>query len=142
MLGQAIIYLVMLISTLPVWNWYSRRIFDGSDEPWGVFALLTMAVFVFAGIREKTANEEKPDLLIPALILILYSASYCYLPNLLRAVFAMTAFTSVVCCLNRGRVSILGIWGLAMLSLPLIASLQFYVGFPLRVLVGEISVFI
>ena len=142
MLSQVLIYIIILIATLPVWRWYGQRIFDGSDEPWGIFALLTMFIFACSGFGDEKTQQKKANLMLPSLLLIAYALAYPFLPQLLRAAIAMTALSAAVYSFNPSGLSRLGYWGLAMLSLPLIASLQFYIGFPLRVMVGEAAVFL
>src|SRR5262249_20243312 len=37
---------VLLLTLWPHWVWMARRLTDGSDEPWGVLALVTVLVLV------------------------------------------------------------------------------------------------
>ena len=39
--------LLQLAALWPHWNWMARRSGDGSDEPWGVVALLVVGVLVW-----------------------------------------------------------------------------------------------
>jgi exosortase/archaeosortase family protein len=120
----------------PIWQWYCRRLTDGSEEPWGLVALGTALVLLFA---KKASRGNQPRLEIPAIMILLYAASY---PMALRLVCACIAVTTLGMTLSAIR---LGTWfhvptlGLMLLSLPVIPSLQFYSGYPLRVLSAAIA---
>ena len=129
-----------LFATFPTWLWYYKRMLDGSDEPWGIIALLTILFIYIKDFQKKENLKHSPDLILPSIILIAYGINYAFMPKLIQAAIAMTALTATVSCFIDNKKSSLGIWGLAMLSLPIIASLQFYAGYPLRILVGEVSV--
>jgi exosortase/archaeosortase family protein len=113
---------------------------DGSDEPWGVLALITIMVLTVRAARKEPAQTHKANLTFSALVLLIYAISYPFAPPLVRAALAMTTMALTLSTLYFKRSCHPGLWGLAMLSLPLIASLQFYLGYPLRVLVGSIAV--
>lgn len=117
----------------PVWHWYFRRITDGSDEPWGVLALLTL---VLLRCRDgKTIEWEERSFVLPCLLFGLYAATYGLLVPMLRAGLVLAAFGLV---LLRGRGQA-GLWGLLGLSLPVVATLQFYAGAPLCLLAARVS---
>jgi exosortase/archaeosortase family protein len=134
------IILILLIVTTPVWIWYVRRMSDGSDEPWGVLALVTFVAFVAWESRKKTVPTNKPNLTFPTLVLFLYAVSYPFIMPICRGILAMTVLALIVSRLYFNRTCHMGLLGLAVLSLPLIASLQFYLGYPMRVLVGNLAV--
>lgn len=71
-------------------------------------------------------------LLFPALLVVAYAVSYPLLPPLARASVAVTALGCTASWLRFGRPFHPGTLGLLYLSLPLIPSLQFYGGYPLR----------
>ncbi len=122
----------------PVWKWYAERMLDGSDEPWGVAALLTGLAFV---ARNRT-RRPIPVSLAASLPLLIYVLFYSALPSLARAGLAMLSITLTISPLLLGTTLHLGFAALTLLSLPIIASLQFYLGFPLRVVNGEIAAFL
>ena len=43
---RIVIVSMLIIAISPVCIWYIRRMSDGSDEPWGILALITFTVFV------------------------------------------------------------------------------------------------
>ncbi|NIP23693.1 MAG: hypothetical protein GWN67_06280 [Phycisphaerae bacterium] len=134
------IILLLLIVTTPVWIWYIRRMSDGSDEPWGLLALITFTAFVFLKGRKETTSLDKPNLTFPTLVLFLYAISYPFIMPICRSILVMTVLALIVSRIYFNRTCHMGLLGLSFLSLPLIASLQFYLGYPMRVLVGNLAV--
>jgi len=114
----------------PHWNYVARRMVDGSDEPWGVVALATVAVLLW---RDRAAFELPPRsaLVAGALLATIAAIASLTLPDLAAAALAMLALGVVlVHALRRPAAALIA---LLLLALPIVASLQFYVGYPLRV---------
>jgi len=129
---------LLALACWPVLAWYGRGSFDGSNEPWGLLALATAGFVVW---RAAPAVPPRQPLLLPSLFLLLYSlASIAGLPIALRAMLAALAMTALVSACHLGRWLDLPLLALALLALPLTASLQFYGGYPLRVLAGWLAV--
>lgn len=127
----ALMLLGMGAATWPVWRWYILRITDGSDEPWGLLALLALVVL---RLRDGAGPcLEERDFRIPAVVLLLYLATYHAFVPLLRAMMGIGAFALI---LLRGQraAGLWGLLGLHALSLPVMATLQFYAGHPLCLL--------
>ena len=135
----------------PVWRWYVHRLTDQSDEAWGIVALVTAALFVFLrrpegdpgadGSMQAMEERQQPGvrLTLPATLLLCYSALYHFLAPLPRAAIAVTAIAAAVSAMRFGRRLHLGVWGLLLLALPVVASLQFYLGFPMRAVVAKLA---
>lgn len=118
------------IAWLPVIVWYVRRLDDGSDEPLGLLALaLALALSwrdrrsLAGGVAARVAG---------ALVLTASVTATGLLPPLPRAALAI-AGTGLWFGLHRKPALI----GLFLLSLPVVASLQFYIGYPLRLAAAE-----
>ncbi len=137
---KSIMVVTVVAAIYPVWGWYARRMADGSDDPWGLLALATLAFLIAAARRQPPARPQEADMTPAALGLLIYAASFPFVGHLMHGALGMTAIVLAVSPLYFGRRCHLGLWGLAMLSLPLMASLQFYLGYPLRALVGDIAV--
>ncbi len=118
----------LLAAFWPVWRWYVARMSDGSDEPLGLVALVTaVAFFPRQGWREQIGRAR---LLGAAAALGLYVVAFDFVPLLVRGMLAMVA---IACVLPRDRSRpALPLIALLLLSLPLIATLQFYLGYPVR----------
>lgn len=126
-----------LLALWPTWRWMSARLADGSDEPWGLVSLAALAVLVW---RDRDVYTRAPG--GAALVLagaLLLAAAVAPVPPLLRAAAGVGALCTLLATLARRGTPLAALGGLAVLSLPLLASLQFYAGFPLRVITAEAS---
>jgi exosortase/archaeosortase family protein len=121
------------------WHWVARRVVAGSDDPLGLVAFGVLIVLV---VRLGPSLRAQPRLgwLAAALGLsVAATASVFIAPPLAGALLAALALVAGLrAFLPAGR-SIVPLAGLAVLSLPLVASLQFYAGYPLRVLTAQCS---
>lgn len=117
---------VIVLSFWPVWIWYFQRMTDGSDEPLGVIALIVGGLIIWWK-REEIVLTEMGSIAAVA-CLVLYAGGYQILPPLIKAILAMFA----IACLSGSLFRRLGLWCLFLLSLPVVASLQFYLGYPMR----------
>ena len=122
----------------PVWHWYLERLDDGSDEPLALVALLAAALLSWprAGFRW---NPRDPLLLAAAAFTLSYTLLAPFAPPLLRALAAVAALGCSWTSVSGAREKWPAIICLLLLSVPVIASLQFYAGFPLRVVTAELS---
>jgi len=131
---------LQLLAFWPVWRWYAARVMDPSGEPWGLLALGTAVLF--CGWKKSEAGTTamagaaKYAWILPTLLTLLYTATYPLLPPLLRAGIAFTAIACTVSAYRLGTPLHLGTWGRLLGSLPIMPSLQFYLGYPLRTLVA------
>lgn len=121
--------------------WFILRTSDNSDEPWGLISLATVLVLVVSAWNRK-ASFFNAGKLVPISVALIsaYCASFGMVPPLVRCLIAVCAVGVVVWhrCLPEKRNAI-ALFGFLFLSSPLIASLQFFIGFPLRLLVTNIS---
>ena len=135
---RALALLVIQVAAFwPVWRWYALRATDASSESWELLALATAALFVI--LRTEEAAPKRIPLGLPIFLLLIYAASYAFLPPLLRAALAMSALAATCSAIWFGRRLHLALWSLLLLSLPVIASLNFYLGYPLRVVAGVVT---
>jgi exosortase len=148
---------VIAASVWPVWRWITMRATHDASDAW---ALLSLAMALLVLWRDRPselsspAGERHTDVrlagdvrwtahvrwTVPLLLMTAYVASYPFAPPLVRAVLAMSAIAAACSAVWYRRVMDLRIWGLLLLSLPLIPSLNFYLGYPLRVVVTEATV--
>lgn len=132
----------MLLQLLALWPhaaWTWRRFADGSDEPLGCLALLTMAALLVMW-RRRLRDTPQPHWLAAGAALTLASAAATLaMPPLPAAVLGMLGFAAGLAAWLPPGAPKLPFAGLAVLSLPLLASLQFFVGFPLRVVAATLA---
>lgn len=121
---------LLLLALWPHLAWIVRRLTDGSDEPWGWLALATVLLLVVKDRAELQLPSPRA-LLAGAALALLAALAIHLLPMLLAAAVAMAALAVfVTAALPRRPKAALAT--LLMLALPLIASLNFYLGYPLR----------
>lgn len=124
---QRVPLLAVALSLWPVWRWYLSRLDDGTDEPFGLLALAIAAVLLWPE-RRRLAAAATNATLASAAFLITYASVWHFLTPLPRALFALPA----IACAAGFAHAPAGAWGLLVLSLPLMASLQFYLNYPLQ----------
>jgi exosortase/archaeosortase family protein len=117
----------------PVWLWYVSRTQDASDEPWGLIALATAAFFLYLDRAEiaPPAQASNGRRLVGLLAIGIYTAIFPIAPNLVLSLVAIIALWYVSPA-RASATSRAGIAGLLVISLPLIPSLNFYGGYPMR----------
>ena len=120
-----------------VWHWYVSRAVYSWDQPWGVLALIAAVMFLVASRKPWPQTER--SLLLPTLLLIFYAATYLPFAPLARATVAFTALAVTTSSLRFGKSFHPGLFGLFYLSLPTLPTLQFFGGYPLRVVVAELT---
>jgi len=123
----------------PHWRWAAARVMDGSDDPLGIAALLAL-LCVVARIEPQLRGAPKPGWLALSLgatggaTLAVFAA-----PPLIGALLAALALAAGLRSFMPSGHAVLPMGGLAVLSLPVVSSLQFYAGFPLRVVTAQLS---
>ena len=135
-----VLLLVQVMAFWPVWRWYAARVTDGSDDPWCLAALATFVVLLVRGVGRH--ERISGSLWLPALLTGLYVVTAITLPSIFSAAPAVLAVGSTLLYYRRGRFFHPGGWGLLLLSLPLFASLQFCLGYPLRAVAGVLAAYL
>ena len=123
-------WIMPALALVPVGIWFVRRLDDGSDEPLG---LLVLGLVICLAWWDRHALQATPRARTGGALMILASVlTIGVFPPLLRAAIAV-AGTGVWLGIHRRP----GLFGLSGLALPLVASLQFYVGYPMRLAAAE-----
>ena len=117
-----------------------QRALDGSDDPLGVMAAIAAAALVASRYaRLRLAPRIGWLAAAAALALLANGAWWAGAPALASALLAALSLAAALLAWwprDRARAPLLG---LVVLSLPWLATLQFYLGFPLRVLTAQLS---
>lgn len=132
-----LIAILQLLAFWDVWRWYVSRAMYSWDQPWGLLAFV--APFVFLLASRKPLPREERSLVLPAVLIGVYVATYSVFPPLGRAIVAFTALAVTASSLRFGKSFHPGLFGLFYLSLPALPTLQFFGGYPLRVVVAELT---
>ncbi|RYF64052.1 MAG: exosortase Q, partial [Comamonadaceae bacterium] len=145
----------------PAWLWMGRRLADGSDDPLGLLALAALAALAW---QQRAALRTTPRLgwlllagagtLAATLMRTGVNLGFGALPAWPPLLASLLAVLAIACGLLAflprpalaaahdvplPGVAALPVLGLAVLALPLLSSLQFYAGYPLRVITAELS---
>lgn len=130
---------------IPTWWWMARRMVDGSDDPLGVLALGALALLVWT-LRGELRCAPRLGWLtwasigtIAATVLRTGIGPLPASPPLFTALIALLALAAGLMAVMPRRVASAPVLGLAVLALPILSSLQFYAGYPLRVITAEAS---
>ena len=123
----------------PTWVWMALRMRDGSDDPLGALALAGLAALVWHRRRALRAAPLLGWLALATVGTLLAAVSRNGLPPLAASLIAVLALACGLLAFLPKRVAALPVVGTAVLALPLLSSLQFYAGYPLRVVMAEAS---
>lgn len=132
----------LLLHALALWPhglWAARRVADGSDDPLGVAALAVLLLWLWFARESLRPIPRLAWLGAAAALTMACTAALFALPPLAAALLAALAISAHVIAWLPDRSPRAAIAGLALLALPLIASLQFYAGYPLRVFTAQFS---
>src|SRR5712671_6918813 len=125
-------------ATWSAWHWYAERISEAPEE--AAALVLTIAFLAIAGrlrSHEPAAHTSVTLLPVPllpvALLLAVYAAGHAFLPPIARAALAVAATLFARHIAFFKDKPPVAFWGLAALALPVVPSLQFTLGYPMRV---------
>ena len=127
------------LALTPSWLWMAARLRDGSDDPLGLLALGALAALVWRLRGELRASPRLGWLALATAGTLAATVLRASLPPLAASLLAVLALACGLVAFLPRRVAALPVAMLAVLALPLLSSLQFYAGYPLRVLTAEAS---
>ena len=131
--------LAQLFALWPNWVWISRRMVDGSDDPLGLMAFGVLGILIW---QHRHALRPAPQLLYLCTglaLTLLLAILQNHFPALLCNLIAMLAVACSIIAFLPRHVAKMPVILLAILALPILSSLQFYAGYPLRVITAEVS---
>lgn len=128
-----------LAALWPHGAWAAKRLADGSDDPLGIAAAAALALWLARAAPSLRAQPRLGWLGAAAALTAAASAAWGFAPPLVAALLAALALAAHIAAWLPPGVARAPLAGLALLALPLVASLQFYVGYPLRVVTAELS---
>ena len=124
----------------PHWVWAARRLADGSDDPLGLAALAVLACAVgrLAPTLRPAATPAWAGL-AAAGVLASTAAHLGGAPALFSLLLAVLALAAALAAFLPAHTPRWPLFGLALLAMPVLASLQFYAGHPLRLVTAQLS---
>lgn len=127
------------LALLPAWVWMARRLADGADDPLGLLALAALATLVGVHRKALRASPALGWLAAAAALTLAATLLRGTLAPLLASLLAVLALAAALLAFLPRQIAATPVLLLAVLALPLLSSLQFYAGYPLRVLTAEAS---
>lgn len=136
--------LLLILTFSPVYIWLGKRFYDPSDMFFGwIPVLFLLIVFISNEIKKGKKSEKEPPsqglLILISILLSLYSLSYFTHFPMIRAILAFTTLSTYMSFRIEKKLFNFSTWGLFMLSLPIMATMQFYLGYPMRYFVATIA---
>jgi exosortase/archaeosortase family protein len=134
------VWLALLAAAIwPTGWWMAQRMLDGSDEPLGLLAVSALAALLWRCRGELRAAPRLGWLALALAAAVASTAALWQVPPLVSSLLGLLALGTGLAAFLPGSVAASPVLGLSVLALPLLASLQFYAGYPLRVLTAEAS---
>ena len=123
----ALATIALLLAAIPTIRWYVLRLQDGGGELTG---LVPLAAAIWFAVRDRNAlGLTSRGVWIAAVLLLLQAATFPFLPAMIRALLMVATVASASGIWRKP-----GIVCLLVLALPWTASLDFFLGYPLRLL--------
>lgn len=120
----------IVLSFTPSYAWYVKRMMDGGEEALSVI-FIPLAIYFSRSIECK---ESRGDWISLAGVTLYALCWLFHLPAMIKAILAITILLR-----HFGVLRNCGVSALAYLALPWLSSLQFFLGYPLRILVAQMS---
>jgi exosortase/archaeosortase family protein len=122
--------------------WAARRLADGSDDPLGLAAAGLLLLLLWRLHAQLRPQPRRAWLAAGVVVTLAANLSLIALPPLAAAMLAALSLALALAAWLPDGTPRSPYAGLVLLALPLIASLQFYAGYPLRVVTAEASAWI
>lgn len=119
--------------------WMLARVRDGSDEPLGLAALAVLLMLLATRVHTLRIAPHTGWLAAGVLLTLAANAALLAAPPLACALLAALALAAALMAWLPARSPRAPLAGLVLLALPWIASLQYYGGYPLRVVTAQAS---
>ncbi len=119
-----------------VWQWMIARFASSGEAMWEILPLIAAVLLAWRS-RSVNSHIAPTALIFAAVFLVAYGASFLVAPPLIRSVFALISLTFILSSWRFDKLFHFGIFVLLLLSLPIADSLNFFLGYPMRVIVGE-----
>jgi exosortase/archaeosortase family protein len=121
------------------WRWYFARVWAAPEE--AASLAITMAVLGGIGATRKCrlGSPASVPLITVATALAIYAGSYAGLPPIGRAAIAIATTLFCFYVAAFGERPPVAFWGLVALALPVVPSLQFMLGYPMRIVSAALA---
>lgn len=117
----------LLLAAIPTVRWYLIRLQDGGSELAGLVPLAAAIWFAFRDRKELQLTSN--GIWTAVVLLLIQAAAFPFLPAMIRALLMLAAAATATGTWRKP-----GVTSLLVLALPWTASLEFFLGYPLRLL--------
>jgi hypothetical protein len=139
MISPLLVAVLVIAATWDAWRWYLGRVATAPED--AGLALIVAFLGGLGVLRRSQAPEPRPaPLLLATAVLAAYAASYLILPPIARAAIAIALCLFCLHCAAFQTRPPVAFWGLVALALPVVPSLQFTLGYPMRVVSAALAV--
>lgn len=139
MMHPFLVLALVVSATWDGWRWYVGRVAAAPEEAAALVLTVAFLGLVGASRRSRPTTARPLPLLAIASLLAVIAAAHAILPSIVRAAaaLALTLFCLYV-AMFKERPPI-AFWGLVALALPVLPSLQFMLGYPMRVVSAALT---
>lgn len=145
-------FIILIVLQLVVFKdvlvWIFYRLNDNSDEISSITSLSTIFIIIFLSLlnsnklaKSNISNNEFNINILSFYFLLYLSVSIFELP-LLKGIVASLSLSTTISFFIKKKYFDLNILGLILLSMPILSSVQFFIGYPIRIVVTKISSYI
>jgi len=135
----ALVCALVAAATWDAWRWYCVRVLSAPEEATAL-ALTVVFLGVLALAQGRGPRGCPMPLWVVASLLGLYAASHAVMPPIMRAAIAIAATLFCLYVALRREYPPIAFWGLVALALPVLPSLQFVLGYPMRIVSASLAV--
>lgn len=142
MMSPVVVALLCAVATWDSWRWFVQRVGATPEEAlsFGIAAL------VLLGLALKRAATQGGAFAVPvgpvAALLVLHAAASVWAPSIGAAAVAATALLYVLYRAAFGVSPPPAFFGLVALTMPVLPSLQFVLGYPMRIVSASLTVWL
>jgi exosortase/archaeosortase family protein len=135
------VLLMPVVGYWHIWQWYFNRVKSTPEEAIGLLAIFVFLLYWSARIISQRCTVYKFSLWPISLLLFIYTLSFLLpLPSIVKSAIAFLTLFLTIYWASFGSHPPVSFWGLVLLSLPVVPSLQFYLGYPARYISASATV--
>ncbi len=137
----AAVTLCQLVAFWDAWAWLYRRAIHSAGDVVGMIAVIGMIAYLAVRTVADKRCISRFSLLPIVVLMLIYGASYLLpTPSILRVAIASVCLFLTLQYAVFGRHPPVAYWGMILFALPILPSLQFYLGYPARLISASLTV--
>lgn len=129
----ALVLAILLAAFWESWRWLVQRTWATPDEAITLVVMVCVVAGSAAQGLRRSGRLQSLALLPLAVVLAAYAATLGKVPAIVSAAAGVMTTLAAIYVSGHGRRPPVAFWGLCCLVLPIVPTLQFYLGYPMRV---------